>query len=327
MGHAHNPLLEFRLDSLRESLDALSAVVDENLRTVLLRLTCDEAVATEEPLVDIGGLARTLPCLRALSASCRTPSNTPECGQGANIWPCPHWVNKKPRRRWNVPGHGRNPRRFRLMQRTCAVCGSEFHSPYSSARYCSDGCRHTGQVERNREWYRANYRSPQHGSRCCGICGREFVPEHGNQRSCSDECRAIREKRRSARKFEAAAERARTCHKCGGPTNTPGGRPGRAVCDGCRGSRPRTEHERKRRLLLYGLTVEQYDALWERQGRCCGICGTAEPTKKGWVIDHCHDTDNVRGILCSRCNVGIGMLGDSLDNIAKAGWYLANAAV
>lgn len=59
MGHAHNPLLEFRLDSLRESLDALSAVVDENLRTVLLRLTCDEAVATEEPLVDIGGLART----------------------------------------------------------------------------------------------------------------------------------------------------------------------------------------------------------------------------------------------------------------------------
>jgi phosphate uptake regulator len=58
MPHAHNPLLEFRLENLRESLDALAAVVDENLRTVLLRLTCDEAVATEEPLVDIAPLAR-----------------------------------------------------------------------------------------------------------------------------------------------------------------------------------------------------------------------------------------------------------------------------
>jgi phosphate transport system protein len=59
MANAHNPLLEFRMDSLRESLDALAAVVDENLRTVLLRLTCDEAVATEEPLIDIAALART----------------------------------------------------------------------------------------------------------------------------------------------------------------------------------------------------------------------------------------------------------------------------
>src|SRR5579862_4810683 len=53
-----NPLLEARLESLRESLDSLAAVVDENLRAVLRRLTCDETVSIGAPLQSIAEQAR-----------------------------------------------------------------------------------------------------------------------------------------------------------------------------------------------------------------------------------------------------------------------------
>ncbi|MBS7741455.1 endonuclease domain-containing protein [Chelatococcus sp. HY11] len=43
-----------------------------------------------------------------------------------------------------------------------------------------------------------------------------------------------------------------------------------------------------------------------RSGGCCEACGARSPL----VVDHCHETSVVRGILCSPCNVAIGMLGD-----------------
>jgi phosphate transport system protein len=55
---AHNPLLEARLENLRESLDEISAAVDENLRTVLRRLTCDQSVSGSGELLDIDALGR-----------------------------------------------------------------------------------------------------------------------------------------------------------------------------------------------------------------------------------------------------------------------------
>lgn len=53
-----NQLLEARLEGLRESLDKLSATVDENLRSVLLRLTCDKTVTASAPLEAVEPLAR-----------------------------------------------------------------------------------------------------------------------------------------------------------------------------------------------------------------------------------------------------------------------------
>jgi len=59
MMHGQNVLLEARLEALREALDSLAAAIDENLRTVLLRLTCDEAVTDSTPLRNINALARS----------------------------------------------------------------------------------------------------------------------------------------------------------------------------------------------------------------------------------------------------------------------------
>jgi hypothetical protein len=65
-------------------------------------------------------------------------------------------------------------------------------------------------------------------------------------------------------------------------------------------------------LKPYGITQEQYIAIFEAQGRRCKICRTDSPTsKRKWQIDHCHDTGQIRGILCHNCNVGLGHFRDN----------------
>jgi hypothetical protein len=70
----------------------------------------------------------------------------------------------------------------------------------------------------------------------------------------------------------------------------------------------------------YGISPEEYDAMYERQEGCCAICGDfKEPWEPGkgvkgrsqfLVVDHHHGTSRVRGLLCTRCNVGIGQFRD-----------------
>lgn len=67
----------------------------------------------------------------------------------------------------------------------------------------------------------------------------------------------------------------------------------------------------------YGITIEQYDAMRERQGYACATCGTPEsecriPNQQDQpcrlTVDHNHVTGEVRGLLCNRCNAGLGNL-------------------
>lgn len=61
------------------------------------------------------------------------------------------------------------------------------------------------------------------------------------------------------------------------------------------------EHRLKR---IFGLTVVQWEAKFEAQGRACGCCGSLSPnSKKGWQTDHCHTTGKLRDILCAPCNL------------------------
>jgi hypothetical protein len=73
----------------------------------------------------------------------------------------------------------------------------------------------------------------------------------------------------------------------------------------------------------YGMTLEEWDELFEAQNKSCKICGTDTPGGKGfWHVDHDHATDKVRGILCNGCNLGLGHFKDSLENLKKAQDYL-----
>ena len=62
----------------------------------------------------------------------------------------------------------------------------------------------------------------------------------------------------------------------------------------------------------YGITTEIFNQMRESQQYRCAICGTGEDSlKKKLVIDHCHNTGKVRKLLCTNCNVAIGMFKES----------------
>ena len=77
----------------------------------------------------------------------------------------------------------------------------------------------------------------------------------------------------------------------------------------------------------YKLTLEDYDLMFEAQDGRCGLCERVESrTKNGAVmrlaVDHDHATGRVRGLLCSRCNTGLGQFQDDPDLLNKAAHYL-----
>ena len=71
-----------------------------------------------------------------------------------------------------------------------------------------------------------------------------------------------------------------------------------------------------------GFTQEDFDSKLDEQGNKCAICGTDKPTAKNWHADHCHKTKTKRGILCQKCNMGIGLLNDDTELMEKAIMYL-----
>lgn len=72
----------------------------------------------------------------------------------------------------------------------------------------------------------------------------------------------------------------------------------------------------------YGMTAEEWDALWNQQGNACAICRTVESDGKYWHTDHDHFTGEVRGILCHGCNTGLGNFGDDPVRLKMAIEYL-----
>lgn len=86
----------------------------------------------------------------------------------------------------------------------------------------------------------------------------------------------------------------------------------------------------------YKLTPEQYDAISAWQQHVCYVCGQPEPVKNRRLsVDHNHDTGEIRGLLCSRCNPIIGKLERAFkryglhkakvnfeDFVEHVGWYL-----
>lgn len=72
----------------------------------------------------------------------------------------------------------------------------------------------------------------------------------------------------------------------------------------------------------YGLTPDQYQAMWDEQQGDCAICGDSMEGEARCHIDHNHTTGLARGLLCSRCNPGLGHFRDDPELLARAVDYL-----
>lgn len=74
----------------------------------------------------------------------------------------------------------------------------------------------------------------------------------------------------------------------------------------------------------YGITNEEYETLLAKQNHSCALCNTdfSQIDSSRIHVDHDHSSGKVRGILCMPCNVGLGMLGDSIEGLENALTYL-----
>lgn len=78
---------------------------------------------------------------------------------------------------------------------------------------------------------------------------------------------------------------------------------------------------------FYGIDLAKYQEMLLAQNGVCGICSKPETSVvngkiKPLAVDHCHDSDKIRGLLCARCNQAIGLMNEDVNILSKAIDYL-----
>ncbi len=93
----------------------------------------------------------------------------------------------------------------------------------------------------------------------------------------------------------------------------------RGSCKSCEWEKERDRHFRRK----FGITAGDYDMMCEEQKGCCAICGKHESEfTRRHAVDHCHTTGRVRGLLCTKCNNGLGCYDDDIARLKNAIKYL-----
>jgi hypothetical protein len=92
--------------------------------------------------------------------------------------------------------------------------------------------------------------------------------------------------------------------------------------------RPNYTKEENRDFQLkstFGITRDDYNVMLAAQDGKCAICGTTTPGNSrvfNFSVDHNHETDEIRGLLCELCNRGLGHFGDDPERLEAAARYL-----
>jgi len=178
--------------------------------------------------------------------------------------------------------------------RDCKSCGIPFRVVRNRSTFCSRKCANP-QNAQVRAFKRPTLFGEVEG---CLECGRLVTGRHKSARYCSPACVKRFHQRKQREKHQ------RRNHK------TPHAARANAV-------------QRE-----YGLSWDQYLAMVAAQGGRCSICSEHPSGRRSSLhVDHCHKTGRVRGLLCSKCNAGIGMFGDDARLLSAAIRYLAVGVV
>lgn len=90
-------------------------------------------------------------------------------------------------------------------------------------------------------------------------------------------------------------------------------------------NRRKKVHRKSNLKRKFGMSIEDYDKMLNAQGGCCAICNSTEAKGKhnaNFMIDHCHTTEKIRGLLCNDCNLTLGKIGDNVEVLEKMIAYL-----
>jgi len=103
------------------------------------------------------------------------------------------------------------------------------------------------------------------------------------------------------------------------------------ICKYCQSNRNLSEtakqnkkeyNKQRSRKLYSGFTQEEFENKLKEQNYRCAICKTDTPSSINWHADHCHDTKQKRGVLCQKCNMGLGLFKDNVEALERAIMYL-----
>lgn len=78
------------------------------------------------------------------------------------------------------------------------------------------------------------------------------------------------------------------------------------------------DQRNRKKIQMYGVTLEEFNRKAKEQNHCCKICGK----KRKLVIDHHHDTNTVRDLLCGPCNSALGLMCEDVEILKQAIRYL-----
>jgi len=132
---------------------------------------------------------------------------------------------------------------------------------------------------------------------------KSFVPDYIGNKSCTS-CKIDKprvEFHRDHRKYDGLESRCKPCND---------------------------KRARKNELSrYYGLTNEGYSIILKSQNSGCAICNAlvSDALHRRLSVDHCHQTGKVRGLLCTKCNNGLGNFNDNTKLLLKAITYLETA--
>lgn len=81
-------------------------------------------------------------------------------------------------------------------------------------------------------------------------------------------------------------------------------------------------YRRKNLKRFYNITLEQFDDMLKNQNGVCAICKGPPMGKGSYHVDHYHKTGKIRGLLCHKCNIALGMVQDKIDHLEALITYL-----
>jgi hypothetical protein len=123
-------------------------------------------------------------------------------------------------------------------------------------------------------------------------------------------------------KYPQGSFKEKPCKICGTPFN-PSAPSELYCCETCKGEAASDKYLRR----TYGIGWDDYCQMLADQNAKCAICNGEGFVMKGChkmklVVDHCHKTGEVRGLLCHNCNRALGLLQDDIKSIENAKAYL-----
>jgi hypothetical protein len=160
-------------------------------------------------------------------------------------------------------------------------------------------CRICGEVKSLSEFHRATGARDGHRGECKS-CGRARMKAYYRKDPQAAIDRAKRWQAENRERYLASQRRHRRNNK----------------------ERLRAEDRKRWLKAKYGMTPQDFDGLLEKQGHKCAICG--QPGGKDLHVDHDHQVNEVRGLLCGKCNKAIGLFNEDSKTVRAAENYLTD---